>query len=106
VRDRCRKKVRANTVCTIDEHANQSYTEGAALARSFGCAFIETSAKSRINVDKAFFDIVREIRRYNKSMSGNYEGGGGGMGSNGPQSKMEVSDGEKRRGCCGGCTIM
>ena len=40
--------------------------EGQNLARQFGCKFIETSAKSRINVDNAFYDIVREIRRYNK----------------------------------------
>ena len=46
-----------------------SKQEGEALARSFGCKFIETSAKTRINVDNAFYDIVREIRRYNKEMS-------------------------------------
>jgi GTPase KRas len=39
------------------------------LARSFGCKFIETSAKSRRNVEEAFYDIVREIRRFNKEMS-------------------------------------
>jgi GTPase KRas len=75
------------------------------LARQFGCKFIETSAKSRTNVDAAFYNIVREIRRYNKQMSGNFEGGPGGLSSNGPQSKMEVSDGEKNRGCCG-CVMM
>jgi GTPase KRas protein len=75
------------------------------LARSFGCKFIETSAKSRINVDNAFYDIVREIRRYNKQMSGNFESGQNGNSMNGPQSKMEVSDGEKTRGCCS-CVIM
>jgi GTPase KRas protein len=75
------------------------------LARQFGCTFIETSAKSRINVDRAFYDIVREIRRYNKQMSGNFDSGMGGLGPNGPQSKMEVMDGEKTRGCCG-CVIM
>ncbi|KAK5009769.1 RAS1 protein, partial [Cryomyces antarcticus] len=44
-------------------------TEGMQLARSFGCKFIETSAKSRFHVDNAFYDIVREIRRYNREMS-------------------------------------
>lgn len=80
--------------------------EGEALARSFGCKFIETSAKSRINVDNAFYDIVREIRRYNKEMAGYTAGGGSGSGSGGPGQKMEVSEGEKERGCCGGCLIM
>jgi len=80
--------------------------EGEALARSFGCKFIETSAKSRINVDNAFYDIVREIRRYNKEMAGYTAGGGSGSGSGGPSGKMEVSEGEKERGCCGCCAIM
>ena len=33
------------------------------LARSFGCKYIETSAKTRTNVDEAFYELVREIRR-------------------------------------------
>lgn len=41
-------------------------TEGRDLARHFNCKFIETSAKQRINVDEAFSQLVREIRRYNK----------------------------------------
>jgi hypothetical protein len=41
-------------------------TEGRELAKHFGCRFIETSAKQRINVDEAFSNLVREIRKYNK----------------------------------------
>ena len=41
-------------------------TEGRDLAKHFGCKFIETSAKQRINVDEAFINLVREIRRYNQ----------------------------------------
>lgn len=75
------------------------------MARSFGCKFIETSAKSRINVDNSFYDIVREIRRYNKEMASNPSGAP--TGSNGPQNKMDMSDPEKSHGCCGGrCVIM
>lgn len=43
--------------------------EGRDLANLFGCQFIETSAKHRINVDEAFGDCVREIRRHNKVWS-------------------------------------
>jgi len=83
-----------------------SKQEGEALARQFNCKFIETSAKLRINVDEAFHNIVREIRRYNKEMS-SYSSGAPATGSNGPQSKMEISEQEKGRGCCGGkCIIM
>lgn len=78
-------------------------TEGEQLAHTFGCKFIETSAKSRINVDKAFYDIVREIRKYNKDMSG-YPGGGGN--GNRPKDEMGFEDHEKEPGCCGKCAVM
>ena len=79
--------------------------EGENMARSFGCKFIETSAKSRINVDNSFYDIVREIRRYNKEMSSYPSGAPAGL--TGPQNKMEMSESDKSRGCCGGkCVVM
>ena len=42
------------------------HPEGRDLAKHFNCKFIETSAKQRINVDEAFSNLVREIRKYNK----------------------------------------
>ena len=33
--------------------------EGYALARELGCKFVKASAKNYINVEKAFYDIVR-----------------------------------------------
>jgi GTPase KRas protein len=42
-----------------------SFVEGRDLAKHFGCRFIETSAKQRINVDEAFLSLVREIQQYN-----------------------------------------
>jgi GTPase KRas protein len=77
--------------------------EGQNLSTQFGCKFIETSAKSRINVDNAFYDIVREIRRYNKEMS-SYPGQSGDRQSNGI-SKMGVDDNSQKSGCCG-CVVM
>jgi len=44
-------------------------TEGYAFAREIGCPFVETSAKQRVNVDEAFNDLVREIRRFNKDLN-------------------------------------
>ena len=36
--------------------------EGQALARELGCKFVEASAKNCLNVEKAFFDVVRMLR--------------------------------------------
>lgn len=40
-----------------------STQEGHALARELGCDFVEASAKNSINVEKAFYDVVRQLRR-------------------------------------------
>ena len=37
--------------------------EGHALARELGCEFVEASAKNCINVEKAFYDVVRLLRQ-------------------------------------------
>ncbi|GAB7361747.1 hypothetical protein MBLNU230_g1793t1 [Neophaeotheca triangularis] len=92
--------------CDLEHERQVTTEEGAALARQFGCKFIETSAKSRINVDNAFYDIVREIRKYNRDMS-SYPGGGGSGGANGPSQKMEMDgEGDNDAGCCAKCTVM
>jgi GTPase KRas len=36
--------------------------EGQELARKLGCEFVEVSAKNFINVEKAFYDVIRLIR--------------------------------------------
>lgn len=40
-----------------------SEEDGAALARQFGCEFIETSAKTAVNVEILFKNIVRALRQ-------------------------------------------
>ena len=40
-----------------------STQEGSALAKSLNCDFVEASAKNCINVEKAFYDVVRQLRR-------------------------------------------
>jgi len=52
--------------CDLEHERQVGMYEGRALAKHFGCKFIETSAKHRINVDAAFHDLVRAIRDFNK----------------------------------------
>ncbi|PWA01224.1 hypothetical protein BB558_002689, partial [Smittium angustum] len=54
----------------------QVYTqEGKDVVRSFNCPFLEISALTRINLEKVFYTLVRQIRRYNKgNNSGNLDG--------------------------------
>lgn len=40
-----------------------STQEGSALAKQLGCEFVEASAKNCINVESAFFNVVRQLRR-------------------------------------------
>ena len=74
--------------------------EGRELAKHFGCRFIETSAKQRINVDEAFYNLVREIRRYNKDQQ--YAPGRQTL--NGPGNGTEFSARDDDSGCC--CVIL
>lgn len=46
-----------------------STQEGHALARELGCEFVEASAKNCINVEKAFYDVVRILRRQREAAS-------------------------------------
>lgn len=64
--------------CDLEQERQVSSQEGRDLARQFGCQFLETSAKQRIAVDDAFYQVVREIRRFNKEQESS-GGGGGGM---------------------------
>ncbi|KAJ3115766.1 Ras GTPase [Nowakowskiella sp. JEL0407] len=54
--------------CDLEHERQVSMIEGRELARSYGCKFVETSAKKKINVDEAYYGLVREIRRYNQIM--------------------------------------
>ncbi|CCU97472.1 unnamed protein product [Malassezia sympodialis ATCC 42132] len=55
--------------CDLEQEREITTAEGYAFARDIGCPFVETSAKQRVNVDEAFNDLVREIRRFNKDLN-------------------------------------
>jgi GTPase KRas len=49
--------------CDLETDRQITCLEGAELSKSFGCPFMETSARTRVNVEECFFELVREIRR-------------------------------------------
>ncbi len=53
--------------CDMETERQVTTQEGFDLAQKYGVPFLEISAKCRINVDDAFFEIVRQIRADNKS---------------------------------------
>lgn len=60
--------------------------QGQDLAEKFSVPYVEASAKTRVNVEEAFYSLVREVRRHNKeigrnelnSSNGNISGSGSG----------------------------
>ncbi|KAF9586599.1 Ras GTPase [Lunasporangiospora selenospora] len=87
------------------EHERQVPThEGRELAKQFNSRLIESSAKQRINVDEAFYNLVREIRRFNKEThNGSSHGGGYGYSQQGQGYGNQGTDRDEK-GCC--CLIM
>ena len=53
--------------CDLSEDRVVTVQQGKDLAKACGCKFIETSAKTRINIDEAFYELVREIRRFEQA---------------------------------------
>jgi len=49
--------------CDLDNERQVTKPEGEAMAKSWQCPFHETSALARINVEEAFYDLVREIKK-------------------------------------------
>ncbi|KAF3907482.1 hypothetical protein AA313_de0200353 [Arthrobotrys entomopaga] len=83
-----------NPSSRLKMYSNTQRTEGRSLAESFGCPFMETSAKARINVDECFYELVREIRKYNKNPDGD------------PKKDKEISSGENNEKGSGGCNCV
>ncbi|KAF8647723.1 hypothetical protein AX16_006558 [Volvariella volvacea WC 439] len=90
--------------CDLEYERQVGMNEGRDLARHFGCQFVETSAKEKINVDESFIGLVREIKRYNKDHQTSRPGA---KSSNIPPSEgtRDAQEGTDA-GCCGGCVIV
>ncbi|XP_064632005.1 ras-related protein Rap1 isoform X3 [Lineus longissimus] len=51
--------------CDLEDERVVGKDQGHNLARQFNCSFMETSAKSKINVNEIFYDLVRQINKKN-----------------------------------------
>lgn len=69
----------------LEDRRQVSAEEATAKASEWGVQYVETSAKTRANVDKVFFDLMREVRK--KKMSESKD-------KNGPSGK------KKKKRCC------
>ncbi|KAI9296641.1 ras-like protein 1 [Neoconidiobolus thromboides FSU 785] len=61
----------AGNKCDLESERQVTVQEGKDLASTFKCQFFETSAKQKINVEEAFYTLIREIRRFNKELDPN-----------------------------------
>ncbi|GAA5808559.1 Ras-like protein 3 [Mucor flavus] len=76
--------------CDIERDRQVLMQDGKALAKYYGCQFLETSAKQRIRIEETFYGIVREIRRLNEEKQG----------------KNYLNESDQELGCCHGCIIL
>ncbi|TFY56812.1 hypothetical protein EVG20_g8786 [Dentipellis fragilis] len=90
--------------CDLEYERQVGMNEGRDLAKHFGCRFIETSAKQRINVDEAFSNLVREIRKYNKEQQTGRPVQPNGPGAPGAYNHPDGLD-SGSSGCCTGCVV-
>ena len=56
-------KILIGNKCDWEEKRAVSTEQGEALAAELGIPFIEVSAKSNINVDKAFYSLAADIKK-------------------------------------------
>jgi hypothetical protein len=82
--------------CDLSDRRAISTEDGAKLAKEYGIAFYETSAKQDINVQEAFGQLVKLVadRLFSEGK------GGPGQGGTGTGAVDINAAGEKRKGCC------
>ncbi|KAL7273286.1 RAS2 protein [Rhizina undulata] len=83
-----------------------STQEGHALARELGCEFVEASAKNCVNVERAFYDVVRILRRQRQQQARRNTGAGVNDGGTDRGPGHRGGKGPKNRGGKKGCIIL
>ncbi|KAG0207265.1 Ras GTPase [Mortierella sp. GBA43] len=91
--------------CDLEHERQVSTHEGRELAKQFSSRLIETSAKQRINVDEAFYNLVREIRRFSKDTHNSHNPAGGfGYTQQGQGFGNQMHEKDSKGVCC--CIVM
>jgi len=63
--------------CDLSEKREVESQEGQELAKKWGCPFFETSAKLKINNESCFLELVRQVRKQEKTSKDTRKRGGG-----------------------------
>ncbi|KAH7088659.1 ras-like protein [Auriculariales sp. MPI-PUGE-AT-0066] len=87
--------------CDLEYERRVDRNEGRELARRLRCGLIETSAKQRINVDEAFYTLVREIRRHDRMKNIQTHAG-----ASAHNVHRKEEDGQSTSKCCGSCVLV
>lgn len=72
-------KILIGNKCDWEEKRVISTEKGQALADELGIPFLEVSAKSNINIDKAFYSLAADIKKRLVDNTKNEQGGGPGV---------------------------
>lgn len=78
--------------CDLESERKISYQQGEELAKKFNCKFLESSAKTKTNVDEAFVTLVREVIESQK-------------GTHGSSAKDTTSQRKEKKKGGGGCLL-
>lgn len=89
-------KILIGNKCDWEEKRQVSTEQGQALANELGIPFMEVSAKSNINIEKAFYSLAGDIK---KRLMDSSKDGGNIAGQ--PDNSVPISGGQK--GSAGGC---
>jgi GTPase SAR1 family protein len=71
-------KILIGNKCDWEEKRAVSTEQGQALADELGIPFLEVSAKSNINIEKAFYSLASDIKK--RLIDSSKESGGAGLG--------------------------
>jgi GTPase KRas len=99
-------KVIAGNKCDLASHRAISSAEGLSWARARGMGFMETSAKSKVNVEETFALIVRRVVEARKAAQEQPQQFGRGQERRGERYTEKGLEEEKQRGGCCKCCII